>query len=149
MLATLLRDRAGAAQLEPAPPDAPRRPHIYTTPLGPDVDPYRWLEDPDDPEVIAYLEAENAYTEAIMAPTTELQEALYQELTSRIQQTDSGVPTPWRGYLYYTRTEEGKDYAIFCRRRDVPNAPEEILLDLNTIAGDYLDVGAWLPSPRL
>src|SRR5918997_4506171 len=109
MLATLLRERAGAAQLEPAPPDAPRRPHIYTTPVGPAVDLYRWLENPDDPEVIAYLEAENAYTEAVMAPTTELQEALYQELTSRIQQTDTGVPIPWREYLYYTRTEEGKD----------------------------------------
>jgi oligopeptidase B len=146
-LATLLRERVAAAQPLPAPPDASRRPHIYTTPLGPAIDPYRWLEDPDDPEVVAYLEAENRYTEAAMAPTTELQEALYRELTGRIQQTDTGVPTPWRGYLYYSRTEEGRDYAIICRRRDTPDAPEEVLLDLNLVAGDYLDVGMWLPSP--
>ena len=147
VMGALARPDAVVGQSGPVPPDAPRRPQIYAMPGGLGVDPYRWLENPDDPEVIAYLEAENAYTEAIMAPTSELQEALYQELTSRIQQTDTGVPTPWRGYLYYTRTEEGKDYAIFCRRRDVANAPEEILLDLNTIAGDYLAVGAWLPSP--
>src|SRR5918994_1148145 len=134
--------QAVAVQSEPMPPDAPRRPQIYAMPGGLGVDPYRWLENPDDPEVIAYLEAENAYTEAIMAPTTELQEALYQELTSRIQQTDTGVPTPWRGYLYYTRTEEGKNYAFICRRRDAADAPEEVLVDLNALAGEYLDVGA-------
>src|SRR5215212_4731014 len=89
-LASVARQRPVAAQSAPVPPDAPRRPQIYAMPGGVGVDPYRWLENPDDPEVIAYLEAENAYTEAIMAPTSELQEALYQELTSRIQQTDTG-----------------------------------------------------------
>jgi oligopeptidase B len=147
VLATLLRERAGAVQAEPTPPDAPRQPHIYVTPLGPAVDPYRWLENPDDPAVIAYLEAENAYTEEVMGPTAELQEALYQELTSRVQRTDTGVPVSWRGYLYYSRTEEGKDYQMICRRRDIPDAAEEVLLDLNTIAGDYLAVGSWRPSP--
>ena len=146
-LVPLARQHAVAVRSEPMPPDAPRRPQIYAMPGGLGVDPYRWLENPDDPEVIAYLEAENAHTEAIMAPTTELQEALYQELTSRIQQTDTGVPTPWRGYLYYTRTEEGKDYAFICRRRDAAAAAEEVLIDLNALAGDFLAVGGWLPSP--
>jgi oligopeptidase B len=146
-LAPVTGPRPAVAQSAPTPPDAPRRPQIYAMPGGLGVDPYQWLENPDDPEVIAYLEAENAYTEAIMAPTTELQESLYQELTSRIQQTDTGVPTPWRGYLYYTRTEEGKDYAFICRRRDAAGAPEEVLIDLNALAGDYLDIGGWLPSP--
>src|SRR5688500_13042536 len=147
VMGALARPDAVVDQSGPVPPDAPRRPQIYAMSGGLGVDPYRWLENPDDPEVIAYLEAENAYTEAIMAPTSELQEALYQELTSRIQQTDTGVPTPWRGYLYYTRTEEGKDYAFICRRRNAADAPEEVLVDLNALAGEYLDVGAWRPSP--
>ena len=147
VLAPLADLRRVEAQSGPTPPDAPRRPQIYAMPGGLGVDPYQWLENPDDPEVIAYLEAENAYTEAFMAPTAELQEALYQELTSRIQQTDTGVPIPWRDYLYYTRTEEGKDYAFICRKRDSADALEEVLIDLNTLAGDYLDVGGWLPSP--
>src|SRR5918997_2982825 len=135
--AALLPERA-TAQSGPVPPNAPRRPQIYAMPGGLGVDPYRWLENPDDPEVIAYLEAENAYTEAIMAPTTELQEALYQELTSRIQQTDTGVPTPWHGYLYYTRTEEGKDYDFICRREDKAGAPGEGLGGLHAPPGGDL-----------
>jgi oligopeptidase B len=146
-MGALARPDAVAGQSEPVPPDAPRRPQIYAMPGGLGVDPYQWLENPEDPEVIAYLEAENAYTEAIMAPTKALQETLYQELTSRIQQTDTGVPIPWRGYLYYTRTEEGKDYAFICRKRDAPDAAEEVLVDLNALAGEYLDVGGWRPSP--
>ena len=148
-LAAMLRGSAARQEFAtaPTPPDAPRRPAIFALPGGIDVDPYRWLENPDDPEVIAYLEAENAYTEAVMAPTEVLQKELYQELTGRIQQTDAGVPTPWRGYLYYIRSEEGKDYDIICRRRDAPDAPEEVLVDLNAIAGEYLDLGSWRPSP--
>ncbi|MGH2615086.1 MAG: S9 family peptidase [Thermomicrobiales bacterium] len=136
-----------ARQPAPAPPMAKRV--AQTLQVG-DIryeDPYAWLEYPDDPDVIAYLEAENAYTEAVMAPATKLQEALFQELLGRIKQADRSVLTSWRGYLYYVRWEEGKDYAIVCRQRDAPDAAEEILLDLNRIAGQYLALGRWLPSP--
>src|SRR5918997_5064332 len=121
-----------SAQAAATPPDAPRYPP-FNLPWQPGGDPYRWLENPDDPEVIAYLEAENAYTEAVMSPTGKLQEELYQELTGRIQQTDATVPTRWNGYLYYQRTEEGKDYAFICRKRESLEAPEEVLLDLSAI----------------
>ncbi len=147
-LPALLGGPAGraTAQDRPTPPDAPRQPRVSILANGPYVDPYAWLENPDDPEVIAYLEAENGYTATVMDPTTDLQETLYQELIGRIRQTDETVPVPWNGYLYSTRTEEGKDYPFIVRRHG-PDAPEELLLDVNAIAGDYLELGFWLPSP--
>jgi oligopeptidase B len=143
----VLPHRRAAAQTVVTPPDAPRRPQIYAFPGGLGIDPYAWLENRDDPEVIAYLEAENAYTEAVMAPTKALQEEIYQELLGRIKQTDASVATPWNGYLYYTRSEEGKDYDILCRKPDRLDAPEQVLLDLNVIAEAFLALGQWLPSP--
>jgi oligopeptidase B len=128
------------------PPDAEGRPQ-FSLPLQLWGDPYRWLENPDDPEVMAYLEAENDYAAAMMAPTEDLQEVLYRELTERIKQTDTSVPTPWHGYLYYWRTEEGKDYEILCRRAGSMEAPEQILLDLNVMAVDYIALSTWRPSP--
>ncbi len=146
-LAALLRDDAAATQAPPVPPDAPRVPRIFARSGDLGVDPYAWLENPDDPAVIAYLDAENAYREAVMAPTAALQETIYRELVGRIKQTDTSVLTPWDGYLYYTRTVEGQQYGIICRKHGSPDAPEEILLDANAIAKEYLDVGGWLPSP--
>jgi oligopeptidase B len=96
--------------------------------------------------VIAYLEAENAYTEAVMAPSKDFQETLYQELIGRIQRTDTDVPFRMGDFYYYFRTEEGKDYGILCRKRGSLDAPEEILLDLNEIAGEYLELGSFAPS---
>src|SRR5205085_9417757 len=84
-----------------------------------------------NPEVISYLEAENAYTAALMKPTERLQEKLYKEMLSRIKETDTNVPYPLGGYLYYTRTEQGKQYATYARRKGQMSAPEEVLLDLN------------------
>jgi oligopeptidase B len=109
-------------------------------------DPYAWLEDPNDPEVTAHLEAENAYTNAVMAPTEALRETLYQEIVGRVQRTDTKVPFHMGEYFYYIRTEEGRDYDILCRKRGSLDAPEEILLDLNEIAGDYLTLGRYAPS---
>jgi oligopeptidase B len=134
-------------QKTPAPPEAPRGSEA-SLPLQLWGDPYRWLEHPDDPEVIAYLEAENAYTAAMMAPTAALQETLFAETIGRFKQTDATVPTSWRGYLYYQRTEEDKDYEIVCRRPAHAGAPEQVLLDLNDIAGDYIAMSAWRPSPN-
>src|SRR5205807_1242015 len=105
------------------------------------VDHYAWLRHKENPEVIAYLKAENAYTDAILKPTEAFQEILYQEMLGRILQTDLSVPYRLRGYLYFTRTEEGKQYAFHCRRRDVEGAPDELLLDLNLLAEGHSFLG--------
>jgi oligopeptidase B len=113
------------------------------------VDPYAWLRQKEDPEVIAYLESENAYADSVMKPTEELQEVLYKEMVGRIKETDSDVPYPYGGYLYYSRTEEGKQYSINCRKKDAPGAAEEVILDQNAIAKglNYMRVGAFTVSP--
>ncbi|HTV81926.1 MAG TPA: S9 family peptidase [Acidobacteriaceae bacterium] len=101
------------------------------------VDDYAWLREKEDPGVAAYLEAENAYTAAAMAGTEELQKQLYAEMLSHIQETDVSVPFRDREYWYYSRTEEGKQYETFCRRRGTAEAPtgeEEIVLDVNALA---------------
>lgn len=98
------------------------------------MDPYYWLRGREDPEVISYLEAENAYTDAMMAHTEDLQEALFEEITGRIQEDDTSVPYRENGYWYYTRYEEGKDYPIYCRRKGSMDADEEIMIDVNELA---------------
>ena len=98
------------------------------------VDNYFWLREKTNPEVIAYLEAENAFTARGMSHTEALQQRLYQELLGRIKETDQAVPTFEGGYWYYTRTEQGKAYPIFCRRKGSVSAPEEIILDQNALA---------------
>src|SRR5216117_3196514 len=105
------------------------------------VDHYAWLRHKENPEVIDYLKAENAYTDAVLKATEPLQEKLYQEMLMRIQQTDLSVPYRLRGYLYFTRTEEGKQYAFYCRRRDTEDAPEELLLDLNRLVEGHSFLG--------
>jgi oligopeptidase B len=97
-------------------------------------DEYDWLRNKDDAETIAYLEAENAYTDAVMKGTEAFQDALYKEMLARIKEDDATVPYRRGKYVYYARTETGKQYPIHCRRRDVPGAPEEITLDLNRMA---------------
>jgi oligopeptidase B len=105
------------------------------------VDHYAWLRYKNDPRVTAYLQEENSFADAFLQPFQSFQETLYQEMLGRIQQTDFSVPYLLRGYSYYTRTEEGKQYAIHCRKRESPPsgsdaaaAPEEILLDPNVLA---------------
>jgi len=109
------------------------------------VDHYAWLRDKGNPEVLAYLESENAFTEAVLKPTEALQEKLYQEMLGRIQQTDLSVPYRLRGYSYFTRTEEGKQYPMHFRKREEEGAPEELLLDLNALAEghSFLGLGAY------
>ena len=113
------------------------------------TDNYYWLKERDDPAVIAYLEAENAYTEAMMAPTADLQETLYQEIKARIKQTDTSVPYKRDGYYYYTRTEDGREYPIYCRKRGTLDAPEQVLVDANLLAEGhgFLSVGSLAVSP--
>ena len=116
------------------PPVARRIPHPTTLHGEQREDDYFWLREKTDRDVMAYLAAENAYAEAFMAGTTELQERLYQEMLARIQQTDLSVPYLEGGYFYYSRTEEGKQYPIYCRKRGSLEAPEQVVIDLNALA---------------
>jgi oligopeptidase B len=133
----------------PRPPLAARIPHTMTAHGQARVDEWFWLRDKDSEPVRAYLEAENAYTQALMAPTKPFQEALYQEMLARIQETDMDVPYRYRGWEYYTRTEQGKDYPIYCRRAVAGDTRERVLLDLNEMAQghDYFALGAFAVSP--
>jgi oligopeptidase B len=123
------------------PPVARREPVEHVLHGDRRVDDYSWLRHKEDPGVIAYLEAENAYTDAILKPMERFQETLYQEMLGRILQTDLSVPYKLRGYHYFTRTEEGKQYAFHCRRRDAEGAAEELLLDLNALAEGHSFLG--------
>jgi oligopeptidase B len=111
-------------------------------------DDFHWLRDRTDPDVLRHLEAENAHTEEVMAPTKPLQELLYAEMLGRIKQTDLSVPTPLGEHLYYSRTEEGQQYPRMCRRKGSMESPEEVLLDLNALAQGhpYLGIGAFVVS---
>ena len=112
------------------------------------VDDYYWLRDKTKPEVISYLEAENAYTASVMKPTEAFQEALYQEMLGRIKQTDLSVPYRYGGYYYYSRTEEGKQYPIHCRKKGSLDALEQVTLDLNELAKGhkFMALGAYAVS---
>ena len=130
-------------------PIAPKRPKNITTHGEARNDPWFWLRDVDDPETMGYLRAENAYTEAAMAPEEALQERLYQEMRGRIKEDDSTVPEKEGDYYYYTRFEEGLQYPIHCRKHLSLVAPEEVLIDVNELAKglDYCRVGNWENSP--
>jgi oligopeptidase B len=118
----------------PAPPIAKKVPKSTEVNGRTLVDNYHWLRDKKNPEVKAYLEAENAYTDAVMKPTEGLQKKLYDEMLSHIKETDIEVPYKQGDYFYYTRTEAGKQYAIYCRKKGGPEASEEIVLDVNELA---------------
>jgi oligopeptidase B len=132
----------------PQPPVARRQPVEQAIHGERLVDDYAWLRDKNSPEVIGYLNAENAYTDAVLRDTERFQEKLYKEMLGRILQTDLSVPYRLRGYLYFTRTEEGKQYSSHYRRRDVEDADEELLLDLNALAAghSFLSLGAFAVS---
>ena len=112
------------------------------------VDDYFWLREKSNPAVIAHLEAENSYAEALMKPTAALQQKLYKEMVGHIKETDVSVPFRWGGYYYYTRTEQGKQYPICCRKKGSLDAKEEIVLDQNEMAKGlkFFSVGAFVPS---
>src|SRR5919112_1586120 len=121
-------------QAPPSPPMAKKVPKTTTLHGVTLTDEYAWLREKGTPEVTAYLEAENAYTEAGTAHTAPLRETLYKELLGRIKESDEAVPARDGGYWYYTRTLEGKPYPLFCRKRGSLDAPEEIYLDQNALA---------------
>ncbi len=101
------------------------------------TDPYYWLRDRENQEVIDYLEAENAYTESTMAHTKGLQDALFDEIVGRIAEDDTTVPVKQDDFWYYRRFEAGKEYPIFCRKRASLEADEEIILDVNELAAGH------------
>jgi oligopeptidase B len=118
----------------PAPPVAKKVPHETDINGRKLVDNYFWLRDKPNPEVRAYLEAENAYADAVMKPTAAFQQTLYNEMLSRVKETDVDVPYREGDYFYYSRTEAGKQYPIRCRRKAAGDAPEEVILDQNELA---------------
>jgi oligopeptidase B len=131
------------------PPVAPEHPTVLEAHGDRRVDPYYWLREKQNPEVLAYLEAENAYTEAVMAPAADLQAMLYREIVGRIQETDTSAPVFYKGWWTYTRTVEGLEYDIYCRRRGSMEATEEVMLDGNELARghDYFDLAYVERSP--
>ncbi|MCU1588107.1 MAG: protease [Frankiales bacterium] len=146
----------------PAPPQAPRRPTTLTAHEDERVDEWYWLREKDSPEVIAHLEAENAFTEALTAHTAKLQETLFEEIRSHVVETDLSVPTLRDGWWYYSRTIEGKAYSVSCRvaaTSDDRTPPaldattavpgEQVLLDSNVEAEghDYFALGVFDVSP--
>ena len=118
----------------PTPPKAAVRPHAMTVHGHTRVDNYYWLNERENPEVLAYLEAENQYADACLKHTEPLQEQLFKEITGRIKQDDNSVPIKIRDYYHYTRFEEGKEYPIYCRKKHSLDAPEEVMLDGNQLA---------------
>ncbi len=144
----------------PAPPRAVKKPFEITTHGHTRTDEYHWMRlseeqrnasEPDahTREVIAHLEAENAYCDAVLSPVRTLREELFKELRARIKETDLSVPYRENGYWYHTRFEEGKEYGIQVRRKDVPDAPEQDILDENVLAAGaaYYDLGDFEISP--
>src|SRR5580658_5969712 len=132
----------------PKPPVAPVKEHREVRHGETVIDPYNWLREKSNPEVIHYLEAENAYTEASTKGLKPFQDALYTEMLARIKQTDLSVPVRRSGYLYYARTVEGKQYPIQCRRKGSMDAPEEVLLDPNELekAHKFVGIGNFVVS---
>jgi oligopeptidase B len=139
-----------SSAVEIQPPAAKIIPHVTTVHGDTRVDHYFWLRDREHPDTIAYLEAENRYTESVMKHTEDFQNILYEEMLGRIQQTDATVPLKRDDYYYYTRTVEGLSYAIHCRKHRSLDAPEEILLDENVLAEGkkYCRVGNFSVSPN-
>jgi oligopeptidase B len=130
-------------------PVAKQVPHVWSRPTGPVDDPWAWLRDADDPDTIAYLEAENAYADAWFADRGPVVEELFAEIRSRVQETDLSAPVRKDDWWYVHRTVEGQSYGIHCRGRRADSATDEVLLDENVEARghDYFAVSAFDVSP--
>ena len=116
------------------PPLAPLKPHEISQNGQSRNDPFFWLRGKSNPQVLQYLRAENRYTRSVLKPVAGLEEKLYREMRARIQEQDVSVPERVDDYFYYSRTEEGKQYPVHCRKKGSLAAPEEVLLDENDLA---------------
>ncbi|HEV8135924.1 MAG TPA: S9 family peptidase [Pyrinomonadaceae bacterium] len=143
--ATKAQTNGGAAPQPPMTEKKPKTTNIHGVTL---VDDYFWLREKTNPAVMAHLQAENDYADAMMKPTSALQEKLYNEMLSHIKQTDDTVPYKWGDYFYYQRTVTGLQYPIFCRKKGSTTAPEETVIDVNELAkGEkFMSVGQFVPS---
>src|SRR4029453_866175 len=154
LLSTLTVNQAVLAQSDgngtarPAAPMAEKKPKTTKIHGNTLVDDYFWLREKTNPQVMDYLRSEDSYTETIMSPTKTKQDKLYKEMLSHIKQTDVNVPYRWGDSFYYSRTEEGKQYPIFCRKKGSLEAPEEVVLDQNELAvgQKFMSVGEFVPS---
>ncbi|MEA5256356.1 S9 family peptidase [Arcicella aquatica] len=126
-------------------PVAAIKPHPMTLHGDTRQDNYYWLNEPENPEVIEYLNAENAYTDAVMAPTKPLQEALFNEMKGRVKENDESVPVKDGNYYYYSRYIEGGEYPLYCRKKGSLDAVEQIMLDGNVMAEglSYFSIGGY------
>ncbi|MGJ5672168.1 MAG: S9 family peptidase [Nostochopsis sp.] len=140
----------GSSHTTVTPPIAEKQPQVLELHADKRIDNYFWMRDREDPKAIAYLEAENAYTQAKMQHTEAFQTQLYEEMLSRIKETDLSVPYRKDEYYYYSRTEEGKAYPIYCRKKGSLDASEEILLEQNELAKDhdFFSIGVLQVSPN-
>ena len=129
-------------------PVATKKPHVTEIHGYQVVDDYFWLREKENPEVLSYLAAEEAYANAMEQGQAGLRDSLYAEMRGRIKETDQNVPYPRGGYLYYSRTEEGKQYPIYARRRGSMTAPEQVMLDLNVLGEGrpFISRGAYVPG---
>jgi oligopeptidase B len=145
MLMTTVSVNATPAETTIPPPVAKKVPKTDQIHGEKRVDDYFWLRDKPNPDVKAYLEAENAYTDAVMKPTEAFQESLYKEMLARIKETDVNVPYRQGGYFYFSRTEQGKQYPIYCRKKGSVEAAEETTLDVNKLAEGqkFMSLGAY------
>ena len=148
MCAAYLPARAAFDLVTPKPPVAAKKPKDVTVHEDRRIDDFFWLREKENPAVVKYLEQENAYTEAVLAPARELRTALYHEMVGRIKEDDTSAPVPFLGYTYFTRTEKNRQYPIYCRKKSASGAAEEILLDLNAMIGThtYIAVGQYRVS---
>jgi len=130
-------------------PSAPRKEKVISLHGDCWTDGYHWMRDLKDPDVMKYIEAENAYTDEVMADSSSLKESLYLELVGRIKETDMSVPVRFGNCYYYSRTEKDRQYKIYCRKKGSLEADEEIILDLNALAEghEFCALGAFEPSP--
>ena len=131
------------------PPSAKKKPRLTQIHGVQWNDDYYWMRNREDPEVISYLESENKYMQGKMAHLEELQKTLYDEMLARIKEDDNSVPYRKDDYFYYSRTESGKPYRIYCRKHQTLEAPEEIILDGNALAEgkEYMRIGSMAMSP--
>jgi oligopeptidase B len=119
------------------PPTTEKEPKEFIAHGDKRIDEYYWLNQRDNQKVLNYLKAENAYLDTMMGSTKELREKLYKEMRSRIKEKDESLPYKDNGYWYYSRFEEGKQYPVFCRKKETLEAPEEIMLDQNKMAEGF------------
>ncbi|MDX2127507.1 MAG: S9 family peptidase [Chloroherpetonaceae bacterium] len=150
LIFTTLTSCSDTVKKQPTPPIASKKPKVDTIHNEILVDDYFWLREKSNPEVIAYLEAENAYTDSMTSEIKPFVDSLYSEIKGRIKEKDMSVPYQNGNYSYYTRFEEGKQYGIYCRKSLLPEGKEEVILDLNVLGEGlkFISLGDYEVSPN-